>query len=190
MLDRDPDGVGDDGRRQRPGQRVQHLDAPAVGEAVDQVGGDGANAVLPLGHRLGREPAAHDAPMPCVQRRVDVLQLVLHTRDVGVEQLAHATRRDRVRGARLAGEAAQLGRHGSTVGAVGAVGSEDGREVVRSAGDVDHVVVAGHHHDVVDGLAVHRAGGAQLRPDRVRIVDDVLVDGEHALHFDAHGSRG
>ena len=89
VFDGDADGVGDHGRRERPGQRVEHLHPTALGEAVDEAAGDGADAGLSLGHGVGREPAADDATVARVEGRVDVLELVLHPWDVGVEQLAH-----------------------------------------------------------------------------------------------------
>ena len=100
MLDRDADGVGDDGGRQRAGEGVEDLDAAAGGEPLDQPDGDGADARLPRRRRPRREPPADDAAVAGVERWVDVLQLVLDVGHVAVQELAHTARGRRLRGCR------------------------------------------------------------------------------------------
>ncbi len=178
---RDADDVGDHRGRQRSGERVEDLDPAAVGEPVDQRASDVADRIGATLDGVRREPAADDAPVARVERRVDVLQLVLEIGHVRVEQLVDASRTLGVRRSGPPGDVTQGGRNRASVGALRAVGGQDRREVLRASGDVDDVVVARHHHDVEPRLAEHRTGVAQRPPRRIWIVHQVLVDGQHAF---------
>ena len=107
------------------------------------------NVVLSSGYGSRREPAVDNAPMPGVQRRIDVLELVLEIGLVAGQQLGHppVPRPDRATGA--GGDGTELCRHRSPVPTARPVGGEDRREVLGPPGDVDQVVVAGDDQHVV-----------------------------------------
>jgi hypothetical protein len=122
-----------------------------------------------------------------VQWGIDVLQLVLDVGAIRREQRRHGARRRGFRRPRPLRQRAHGRRDVATIMGVGAVRREQRREVLRSARHLDDVVVPGDDHDVEPRLPVHRALRSQRRPRRVGVVDEVLLDAEHAGDVDVVG---